>query len=180
MASLLRLITCNLVASSIRRPTIVYASHFLTIHAAHRSYTTMPKDDFYDQSCPRIIWPKISSISFHMWMDPEEHDWYLDLYIPRNDPHGSTTKEELHIQQKIHGLDMKDLIASTVHEHKGKMHKESINLTHKSSNNVNEEMKDGTLKTNIMTNILANDIIDSFRDISAKRRWAYYGSCFSP
>lgn len=122
---------------------------------------------FYDQSCPRILCPKISSMLVDMSVGTDQdHEWSLELKIPNCEIDGSTSKENLCITKRIHGLEKKELKACV--EHKSKMHKEGINLPVKSSNDINKEI-------NIMANILANDIIASFHDISAKHSWAYYG-----
>ncbi|KAI3731237.1 hypothetical protein L1987_62424 [Smallanthus sonchifolius] len=78
MASL-RLIASNLVTRSVL-PTLASASRFLSINAGHRSHTSMPIDaDFYDQSWPRILWFKISSISCHVETSANYRSLILDI-----------------------------------------------------------------------------------------------------
>ncbi|KAK9063270.1 hypothetical protein SSX86_017140 [Deinandra increscens subsp. villosa] len=70
--------------------------------------------------------------------------------------------------------------------------KKDMRVCNNTCSDTKEEMKNGLLnltlpgeeddeiKSIIMANILADDIIASWRDITATRTWAYYGICFSP
>ncbi|KAJ0538707.1 putative Heat shock protein HSP14.7/HSP23.5/HSP23.6 [Helianthus annuus] len=173
MASSLRLITSNVVARSVV-PTVVSASRVLSIH---RTYSTMPKDgDFSDQSPVSIKCPKISSLNFDMWLN---HSYgRLNLKIPT---------EGMNVELRIHGLEIKDMMACAEHN---TLFIQGTNLPENTSSDIKEEMKDGVLKvtlpnkdesqTNYILTNIANHIIASFRDITAKHSWLYYGSCFLP
>ncbi|KAK1415385.1 hypothetical protein QVD17_31166 [Tagetes erecta] len=162
MASSLRLITSNLVKRSLL-PTLVSSSRFHSIIAGHRSYSTMPKDDLCDYSWVNVKCPKISSLSFKMEMSDRKRK--ISLAIP---------DEGLSVE-------LDDFPALNIQETKacseqtlfvqGKPHKDiSLNVLNKtSSSDDTTPNKDG-----VILNIIANEIIASFRDMTTKRGWAYY------
>ncbi|KAJ0764626.1 putative Heat shock protein HSP14.7/HSP23.5/HSP23.6 [Helianthus annuus] len=167
MASSLRLITSNFVARSVA-PTVVSASRVLSIH---QTYSTVPKDgDFSDQSPVSIKCPKISSLNFDMWLN---HSYgRLNLKIPT---------EGMNVELRIPGLEIKDMMACAEHN---TLFIQGTNLPENTSSDIKEEMKDGVLKvalpnkdesqTNYILTNIANHIIASFRDITAKHSWLYY------
>ncbi|KAF5795170.1 hypothetical protein HanRHA438_Chr08g0347971 [Helianthus annuus] len=161
MASSLRLITSNLIKRSFR-PTVVSASRFLSIN---RSYTTMPTDDSSVQSPIRLLCPKISSVSFEMDLDSRERS--LTLKVP---------DQGLKINLDLPGLKLEDMRACAEHNTlflQGKLLKEGdMSLPDQTSSEIKEERI--PKKDDNIVNIIANDIIDSFCDITATRSWIYY------
>ncbi|MFS7960894.1 hypothetical protein Hanom_Chr08g00708401 [Helianthus anomalus] len=146
MASSLRLITSNPIARSFR-PTVVSASRFLSIQ---RSYTTLPVDDFYDQSWPRILSPHISSIHFSMIMTAETRTLRLSI------------DENVTVELNMPGL-KKENMRACADQHNNMFIQDKTQFTN---------------KDDIMTKIIAN-ITANFRDMSTKRAWPYSGNLFA-
>ncbi|KAK1432110.1 hypothetical protein QVD17_09001 [Tagetes erecta] len=177
MGTSLRLITSKLVTRSLL-PTLVSSSCFHSIiNAGHqRGYSTMPKDDFCDHSWLNIKCPKISHLSFTMRMDAINR-WVL-LSMP-----DEGLEVDLGYLPALKVEEMKACAEQTLFV-QGKPHKEvSLNLLDKtfSSDDIKEEMKDEMIevttsnKDGAILNIIANEIISSFCDMTTKRGWAYYG-----
>ncbi|KAM0043288.1 putative Heat shock protein HSP14.7/HSP23.5/HSP23.6 [Helianthus debilis subsp. tardiflorus] len=154
MASSLRLITSNLLSRSVIpfRPTVVSASRYLSHNASPQSSTTLPTDEFFDQSWLRMqmnLWPKISSMSFHMEKTAEGRS--LTLNIPGVEM--METNEGLCVSLNMPGLKKEDMKACVEHNTlfmQGKTNNEcclgGIKLTDKTSGDMKEEMEDGMLK----------------------------------
>ncbi|MFS7960914.1 hypothetical protein Hanom_Chr08g00708611 [Helianthus anomalus] len=160
MASSLRLITSNFVTRSVV-PTVVSASHHVL--SIHRTYSTMPKDgDFYDQSSLSIKCPKISSLKLNMLF--RGSDGNLSLEIP---------SEGMNVELKIHGQEIKEMMACTEHN---TLFIHGINSPENTSSDIKVTLPDNKdeSQTNFILTSIANDIIASFRDITIKRSWLYY------